>query len=621
MCMMLKLSKTCKIMMIFLFYTAIIFCSNFINYFTIGTLLGVNVHLFFLCVIIQVILFLIYGKVLNLFNRVHHFLGMISIIQLISVGLLTYLSENLLFLLIRSLISLRYLFFTNFLSTVLIVLANFMYILFIANGGMIFGKKFFKTSNFAIKRDKYLIIGAGAGGFQLLKIFSNGSLKNKIEVVGFVDDDPNKKGIYILNKKVLGVINEFPSFFESYECDKVVLAIPSISYQLRQNILQLAVESNIKIETMPSLEDIATGKLSVDSFKKVDIVDLLGRAEVKLNADMIRDQLQGQTLLITGAGGSIGSEIVRQLIQFKPKKMILLGHGEYSIYKICSEIKREITNLGIEIISIIADIKDEQRIEQVMKEYKPEIVYHVAAYKHVSLMEINAIEAVKNNIYGTLTMARASKRHNVKNFVMISTDKAVNPINVMGATKRIAEMCLLSLNEVGKTKFSMVRFGNVLGSRGSVIPLFEQQIAEGGPVTVTDFRMVRYFMTISEASRLVIQSSILAEGGDIFVLDMGEAVKIKDLAKMMIHLSGKTLEEISIVETGIRPGEKLYEELFLSSEKSMEKIYDKIFVSTAQKFDFESVQKFLDELPSEEEELKRRVVEYACEEDNCYEKA
>ncbi|MDR3156738.1 MAG: polysaccharide biosynthesis protein [Lactobacillales bacterium] len=608
--MMFQLGKTYKIMIILSFYTAIIFCSNFINYFMIGTLMGVNVNLFFLSLVVQVMLFLIYGKVLNLFNRIHHFLGIDSIIKLISVGLLTYLSENFLFLFIRQLISLRYLFFTNFLSSILILLANFMYVLFIKNERSIFGKQIFEANDLAIKREKYLIIGAGVAGFQLFKIFSN-SLKNKVEVVGFLDDDPNKKDIYILNKKVLGIIKEFPLFFEQYKCDKVVLAIPSLSYQRKQEITQLAMESNIKIETMPSLEDIATGKLSISSLKKVDIVDLLRRDEVNLDVGMIKDQLQGKTLLITGAGGSIGSEIVRQLIQFKPKKMILLGHGEYSIYKIYSEIERKVANLGIEIISIIADIKDEQRIEQIMNEYQPEIVYHAAAYKHVPLMEINSIEAVKNNIYGTLTMAKVSKRHHIKSFVMISTDKAVNPTNVMGATKRIAEMCLLSLNEAGRTKFSMVRFGNVLGSRGSVIPLFEQQIAEGGPVTVTDFRMTRYFMTIPEASCLVIQSGILAEGGDIFLLDMGEAVKIKDLATMMINLSGKTLEEISVVETGIRPGEKLYEELFLPSEKSFKKIYDKIFVSTFQEFDFGKIQKFLDDLPSEEEELKRRLIEYA----------
>jgi FlaA1/EpsC-like NDP-sugar epimerase len=607
---MFQLGKTYKIMIILSFYTAIIFCSNFINYFMIGTLMGVNVNLFFLSLVVQVMLFLIYGKVLNLFNRIHHFLGIDSIIKLISVGLLTYLSENFLFLFIRQLISLRYLFFTNFLSSILILLANFMYVLFIKNERSIFGKQIFEANDLAIKREKYLIIGAGVAGFQLFKIFSN-SLKNKVEVVGFLDDDPNKKDIYILNKKVLGIIKEFPLFFEQYKCDKVVLAIPSLSYQRKQEITQLAMESNIKIETMPSLEDIATGKLSISSLKKVDIVDLLRRDEVNLDVGMIKDQLQGKTLLITGAGGSIGSEIVRQLIQFKPKKMILLGHGEYSIYKIYSEIERKVANLGIEIISIIADIKDEQRIEQIMNEYQPEIVYHAAAYKHVPLMEINSIEAVKNNIYGTLTMAKVSKRHHIKSFVMISTDKAVNPTNVMGATKRIAEMCLLSLNEAGRTKFSMVRFGNVLGSRGSVIPLFEQQIAEGGPVTVTDFRMTRYFMTIPEASCLVIQSGILAEGGDIFLLDMGEAVKIKDLATMMINLSGKTLEEISVVETGIRPGEKLYEELFLPSEKSFKKIYDKIFVSTFQEFDFGKIQKFLDDLPSEEEELKRRLIEYA----------
>ncbi len=341
------------------------------------------------------------------------------------------------------------------------------------------------------------------------------------------------------------------------------------------------------------------------------MVDLLGRDEVQLDIDAIKDQITGKTILVTGAGGSIGSEICRQVIRFNPRRLLLLGHGENSIYLIDRELRNNYSECVTEIVPIIADIQDRKKIFAIMEDYQPEIVYHAAAHKHVPLMEYNPREAVKNNVYGTKNVAEAAKAAKVKNFVMVSTDKANNPPNVMGATKRIAEMIVTGLNEAGCTKFSAVRFGNVLGSRGSVIPVFREQIANGGPITITDFRMTRYFMTIPEASRLVIQSGALAKGGEIFILDMSEPVKIIDLAKNMIRLSGYSEDEIEIIETGIRPGEKLYEELLLDKERNDEAVFEKIFVGNITGYSIAEVMEFIEQLSDDDKQLAKDVVAFA----------
>lgn len=347
--------------------------------------------------------------------------------------------------------------------------------------------------------------------------------------------------------------------------------------------------------------------------KEIDVVDLLGREEVKLDMDSIKDQITGKVILVTGAGGSIGSELCRQVMKFNPKQLLLLGHGENSIYQIHQELLNSHRHGQTEFVPIIADVQDRKLIFELMAEYKPDIIYHAAAHKHVPLMEYNPREAIKNNVYGTKNVAEAAKANNVKNFVMISTDKANHPTSVMGSTKRMAEMIVTSLNEPGKTKFSAVRFGNVLGSRGSVIPLFRKQIAKGGPITVTDFRMTRYFMTIPEASRLVIQSGALAKGGEIFILDMSEPVKIVDLAKNMIRLSGLTEDDIEIVESGIRPGEKLYEELLLDKERNDEEVFEKIFVGNIQGFSMDEVMSFVAGLSEDDDELAKQVLVFANE--------
>jgi FlaA1/EpsC-like NDP-sugar epimerase len=323
-----------------------------------------------------------------------------------------------------------------------------------------------------------------------------------------------------------------------------------------------------------------TGKISVNQFREVQVEDLLGRDPVELDIGSISEYVSGKTVLVTGAGGSIGSEICRQICKFNPRKIVLVGHGENSIYLIDMEL-RNLYKKEIEIVPVIGDIQDRNRMFEVMEEHRPFVVYHAAAHKHVPLMEYNPREAVKNNIFGTRNVAEAADTFGVSTFVLISSDKAVNPPNVMGATKRFAEMIIQSLAQNSKTKFVAVRFGNVLGSRGSVIPLFKKQIQAGGPVTVTHQDMTRYFMTIPEASRLVIQAGSLARGGEVFVLDMGEPVKIVDLAKNVIKLSGYTIEEIGIQFTGLRPGEKMYEELLNENEVHSESIFPKIHIGKA----------------------------------------
>lgn len=453
-----------------------------------------------------------------------------------------------------------------------------------------------------------LIVGAGQGGSLFVKSLQRHDFE--VELIGIIDDDSTKEQMTLYGVPVVGKVEDIPELVKLHEIEQITVAIPSLSPQELNKIVEVCSETNAKVNQMPSVEEVVLGKYEVNKFKEIDVVDLLGREEVQLDMETIAKKISGQTVLVSGAGGSIGSEICRQIIRFSPDRILLLGHGENSIYL----INKELLNLHTEteIIPIIADIQDRERIFKVMKQYKPDRVYHAAAHKHVPMMEYNPTEAVKNNIYGTKNMAEAAKAANVQSFVMISTDKAVNPPNVMGATKRIAEMIVTGLNEEGKTNFVAVRFGNVLGSRGSVIPLFKEQIKNGGPVTVTDFRMTRYFMTIPEASRLVLQAGALAEGGEIFVLDMAEPVRIVDLAKKMIKLSGYTEQEIPIVEAGIRPGEKLYEELLAGSEHTDRKVYDKIFVGKVNNLPLPEVMHFVYSLEQVDNiQLKVKLIDFA----------
>ena len=456
---------------------------------------------------------------------------------------------------------------------------------------------------------KTLVVGSGDGASLFIKTAQQKS--KDLKIVAIVDDDKNKQNTYLHGVKVVGTTEQIPEIVGNYEVEQIVIAIPSLAPDDYERIVEYCQQTEVKVNAMPKYEQVITGKLSVSKLQEIDIADLLGRKEVKLDQQSLKSNIKCKTVLVTGAGGSIGSELCRQIAQFCPARLLLLGHGENSIYLIHKELSSRYKD-DIELIPIIADIQDRERIFHIMETYRPDRVYHAAAHKHVPLMEYNPTEAVKNNIYGTRNVAEAAKAAGVAKFVMISTDKAVNPPNVMGATKRVAEMVVTSLNEEGKTLFSAVRFGNVLGSRGSVVPLFKEQIAKGGPITVTDFRMTRYFMTIPEASRLVIQAGALMQGGEVFVLDMGEPVKILDLAKKMITLSGHTEEEIQIQEAGIRPGEKLYEELLSSKEKVNDQVYEKIFVGNVQSLPKTEVDSYVDSLLSlGANDLKDSLVKFA----------
>lgn len=421
-----------------------------------------------------------------------------------------------------------------------------------------------------------LIVGAGAAGTMLVKQLQR-NYDSGIQPIAYIDDDPAKHRLQIHGLNVAGGTKWIGTVVEKYEIDQIIIAIPSLKKDEKKRIYEECIKTNAKTVVMPLIEDIMLGRVSVNQFRNVEVEDLLGREPVELDSKSIEEKVTGKTILVTGAGGSIGSEICRQISNFGPETIVLLGHGENSIYQIDMEL-RNLYQDTVKIIPVIADVQDRSRIFEVMEYYKPDVVYHAAAHKHVPLMEYNPKEAVKNNVIGTKNVAEACDAFEIGTFVLVSSDKAVNPTNVMGSTKRIAEMIVQQLNDSSKTKFVAVRFGNVLGSRGSVIPLFKKQIQAGGPVTVTDPEMTRYFMTIPEASRLVMQAGALARGGEIFVLDMGEPVKIVDLAKNLIRLSGYELEEIGIKYSGIRPGEKMYEELLNENEVHKEAVFPKIFI-------------------------------------------
>lgn len=514
----------------------------------------------------------VFAYVFNLYHRAWEYASvreLISITQAVSASIVTTYILNIL------------IFQTTF--TRLMIITWMMHLILIGGSRLswrIWRKYFVGKSSKESKLVRTLIVGSGKGGSMLIKQMLDTPTMGMNPIVA-VDDDLYKQKMEMNGGvKVEGTRADIKMLIKKYEIEKVVIAIPSLSKSELKEIHSLAVTDNVDVMIMPNIDDIMSGRVEVNSLKKVEVEDLLGREPVELDAEGIEEQVRDKTILVTGAGGSIGSEIVRQITRFHPRKVILLGHGENSIYTILEEVNE--FNNSIKYIPIIADIQDRARMFEVFNEYQPNIVYHAAAHKHVPLMEYNPAEAVKNNIIGTKNTAEAAIENQAEKFVMVSTDKAVNPPNVMGATKRVAEMIIQSLNsETNATTLVAVRFGNVLGSRGSVIPKFKKQIEMGGPITITDDRMTRYFMTIPEASRLVIQASTLAKGGEVFVLDMGEPVKIVDLAKNMIKLSGYSEEEIGIKISGIRPGEKLYEELLDKNEIHPEQVYEKIYIGKA----------------------------------------
>ena len=427
-----------------------------------------------------------------------------------------------------------------------------------------------------LKLKNVLIYGAGDAGAMILREIYNHAGTRR--VVGFIDDDKDKKNRIFSGIKILGTREGLSEIVREKEIQEIIIAMPSVKGQVMREIVAACKETGAAITTLPGVYELIDGTAHVNQLRPVEVTDLLGRPAVELDNTAVTRFLSGKVVLITGAGGSIGSEICRQCAKMNPRKLLLLGKGENSIYEINRELENNFPLL--KKVPIIADVRDRERIRGIMEYFKPQIVFHAAAHKHVPLMEYQPVEAVRNNILGTKTVAEEAAAIGVEKFVMISTDKAVNPTSVMGCTKRVAEMFVQSMNAVGSTKYVAVRFGNVLGSRGSVIPLFKKQIAAGGPVTVTDPEMKRYFMTIPEASQLVLRAGAMAKGGEVFVLDMGEPVKIVDLARDLISLSGLTPEvDIPIVFTGLRPGEKLFEELLSAEDGTDTTDYEKIHVA------------------------------------------
>ena len=471
------------------------------------------------------------------------------------------------------------------------------------------------------KLTKVLVIGAGDAGAMLAREIERYH-SGKRKIIGFIDDDRDKQGKTMFGIRVLGSRYDIEQVVADTDANEIIIAMPSVKGKEIKEIIDVCKNTNCKLTILPGVYEIIEGTVSVNQLRPVEVEDLLGRDPVKLDTKNVSAYITGKVVLITGAGGSIGSEICRQVAKMQPKKMLLLGKGENSIYEISQELSIEYPQ--IRKVPIIADVRDEERINGIMDYFHPHVVFHAAAHKHVPLMEYQPMEAVRNNVLGTKVVAEAASKNGVETFVMISTDKAVNPTSVMGCTKRVAEMFVQSMNSISETRFAAVRFGNVLGSRGSVIPLFKKQIAKGGPVTVTHPDMKRYFMTIPEASQLVLQAGAMAEGGEVFVLDMGEPVKIYDLARDMITLSGMIPEvDIEIKFTGLRPGEKLFEELLSAEDGTEATQHKKIFTAMIKcvdktKLDFQ-IRRLLEQTTGDNvvEVLKETVPTYRPNRINC----
>lgn len=518
---------------------------------------------------------------------------------------------------------------THVPRSVLILDAIFSFLLM---GGVRFVTRAFRENYFPMvlgvgrPKSRSLIVGAGDAGQAIAReIRRNKRLERKI--IGFLDDDPMKKGQTFQGIKVLGTQDDIAWICRTKGVDEIIIAVPSASGKQVRAIVEKCQKIGVMFKTLPGVGDLIDGKVSVQSIRDVSFEDLLGREAVRLDIEQIRAYLQGKRVLVTGAGGSIGSEICRQVARFKPSRLILFENGETPLFSIEQELIQKFP--GIPISPIVGDIRFRARVEAIFDEFMPEVVFHAAAYKHVPMMEHNPAEAANNNVRGTKILADAAHTFGVQNFVMVSTDKAVNPTNVMGATKRAAELYVQALAQRSRTHFVTVRFGNVLGSNGSVIPIFKEQIAKGGPVKVTHPEVTRFFMTIPEASQLVLQAGSMGKGGDIFLLDMGESVKIVHLAEELIRLSGyEPYEDIDIVFTGLRPGEKLFEELLLQGEGVIPTKHEKIRVAKAATGDEAILSRQIEELyglarvmdlPGVLAKLKEIVPEYRPAENSIYE--
>ncbi len=471
------------------------------------------------------------------------------------------------------------------------------FFIFIFTGSTRFSKRIFLQLNSKRGKERTLIVGSGRAGEQILRsVLSSGiSVYNPI---GFIDDDPTKKGILIHGLKVFGKIEDIPKIVKKEKIEGLIIALPSAGAETIKKAVGEGRRANLKnIKIVPAMEDVISGKtrVNMDMLEDLEIKDLLKREPIVLDKKAIEDFLKNKKVLITGAAGSIGSELCRQVAKINPSVLLVLDQDETGIFNISGDLNEDYPN--IKIVSLIADVQDKDKIDKIFEQYSPDIVFHAAAYKHVPLMEEYPEEAIKNNVFGTLNLVTASLNHKIDRFVFVSTDKAVNPTSVMGATKRVCEMICQVFNQKNSTKFISVRFGNVLGSRGSVIPIFREQIKRGGPVKITDSEMKRYFMITSEACLLVMQSGAMGEGGEVFVLDMGDPVKIMDLAKDIIKLAGlEPDKDIPIVITDLRPGEKLFEELLTAEEGTVSTVNKKIFTAKLSGVDENKLNESLDKL-------------------------
>ena len=461
-----------------------------------------------------------------------------------------------------------------------------------------------------------MVVGAGAAGYMLVREMKNSKHLNR-KVPCIIDDDPKKIGTYLQGIPIVGNKEDIPEMAKKYGIEEIIIAIPTLKDEKQHELLEICQETACKIKMLPGIYQMVNQEVDISMLRDVSIEDLLGREPVDLHMETIGSYITGKTILVTGGGGSIGSEICRQVALHEPKQLIIVDIYENNAYDIQLELKKNYPKLNLE--TLIASVRDKKRVEDIFETYRPDIVYHAAAHKHVPLMEDSPDEAIKNNVLGTYNVASAANKYHVKKMVLISTDKAVRPTNVMGASKRICEMIIQIFSQVSQTEYAAVRFGNVLGSNGSVIPIFRQQIKNGGPVTVTHPDIIRYFMTIPEAVNLVLQCGAYAKGGEIFILDMGEPVKILDLAKKMIRLSGHVPgEDIKIEFTGLRPGEKLYEELLIDEDNLVETENERIFVAQMGEIDVDEmsrkingvIEKAYEESRDIREEIKGIVPEY-----------
>lgn len=559
-----------------------------------------------LSIIPVVVITLLFNKFFNLYNSIWKYA---SVEELISIVYSVTLA-NVVFILYSYFVTYRFLEYQyyRFPHTMLII---FWILSVVTLGGTRFAYRLIEDNkdNVALEKQKtkLLIIGAGDASALYIKEIKRHQELN-YDIVGLIDDDPSKRGRLINGIKVLGGRNRIIDICNKKNVEEIILAIPSADLQTKRDIVNICKNTNCKLKTIPGLYEIIDGKVNITNLRDVNIEDLLGREEVKLNSENINKYIKDKAILVTGGGGSIGSELCRQIARFNPKKLLILDIYENNVYDVQMELNHNHPDIDKEVI--IASIRDEKRLRDIFDKYRPDVVFHAAAHKHVPLMEANPAEAIKNNVIGTYNVLKCSHDFKVKKFVQISTDKAVNPTNIMGATKRFCEIMVQAFDKISSTEYVAVRFGNVLGSNGSVIPLFKKQIAHGGPVTVTHPEINRFFMTIPEAAQLVIQAGAIADGGEIFVLDMGEPVKIVDLARDLITLSGyKPDVDIKIEYTGLRPGEKLYEELLMDEIALTSTEHNKIFVEKPNEIDINFVEKSIEEFRNVTKMSKEEIFE------------